>query len=462
MLRYKYIEVEQPIGTFYLCSMPAKQLIGFVESRPLSDNRGVQRNMSNDRANAIARYCADPDAVFPTPIVVSVDKDAAVTLDEVNGRLIIKNEKEIIGDVIDGQHRLWGIERSEYASEFSLPVVFMFNLTMEEKVYVFSTINSNQKKVDMSLIYQLFEVSTSRSPQQTVHQIASVMNYNENSPFYNSLKMLGKKAATQEKATLSQGTFAKSVMQLISKSPNDDTIKLKRGEKLQPIEGMPLRDFFILEMDDIITKILLNCFNALKNVFPDEYNDRTNNILWKTTGFRAVIHALNTMLRKGKREQYLTLGFFTKCFESFRIVLQEEGIKLTSESFPGGGEQNQKLLAAYIMDGVSRVDERDYKSNLKVNRTFQDFINNIDTSDIYELYDLCHILNVHNSAYECFKCEYNENTGSITITHSYSDTTVTLQASQSREIIAYIERNYMNGEDYESWLGFNEQVNKEK
>ena len=98
----------------------------------------------------------------------------------------------------------------------------MFDLTVAEEAYIFSTINSNQRKVDPSLIYDLFDVSTNRSPQKTAHEIARVMNSSTSSPFYNRLKMLGKKASGQDKASLSQGTFAKSILMLISKKPDED------------------------------------------------------------------------------------------------------------------------------------------------------------------------------------------------------------------------------------------------
>lgn len=69
----------------------------------------------------------------------------------------------------------------------------MIDLTEEEKAYIFSTINSNQTKVDKSLIYDLFDLSKTRSPFKTAHYIARNMNTETNSPFKNKLKMLGKK-----------------------------------------------------------------------------------------------------------------------------------------------------------------------------------------------------------------------------------------------------------------------------
>ena len=97
-------------------------------------------------------------------------------------------------------------------------VVVMFDLTEEEKAYIFSTINSNQTKVDKSLIYDLFELSKTRSPHKTCHEIARIMNSDKNSPFYGKLKMLGKKS--DKTAILSQGTFVNYLCRLMSNKPN--------------------------------------------------------------------------------------------------------------------------------------------------------------------------------------------------------------------------------------------------
>lgn len=352
-MKTKYIEVQQPIGTFYMCCLPAQSLLNIVRVTPRNQNiEGVQREMSQSRIKEIGSYCSEPDAVFPTPIVISIDKGASVEIDEDHQEIMLPDDV-IVGEVIDGQHRLWGIQRSSYIDQFNLPVVFMFDMTVEEKAYVFSTINSNQKKVNSSLIYDLFDVSTLRSPKRTVHYISRLMNSLEDSPFYNRLKMLGKKEKTQENATLSQGTFAKSILMLISQNPDNDARLIKNGETLPSDSNLCFRQYFIEDRDGVILKILLNCFNALKEVFMEEWENPNDNILWKTTGFRAVIYALPHLYKKGIKEKSLTKEFFKSCFENLKRQLSDKNIKLTSSSFPGGGEQNQKKLAGIIVESIS-------------------------------------------------------------------------------------------------------------
>ena len=357
MKTVSYIEVQQPIGTFYLCAIPAKELLAIVkvDERTTLDDDGVQREQSKERITKIGQYCSDPDAVFPTPIVVSVRESNEVIVNE-SEHTISYPEDKIIGSVLDGQHRLWGIEQSVYRDKFILPVVFMFDLTKEEEAYIFATINSNQRKVNMSLIFDLYENSRHHSPGKTAHYIARTLNSQKESPFFNRLKMLGKKEEGQEKATISQGTFAKAIVTLISKRPDEDTIRVKRGEPLIPDSSLPFRDFYIQEKDTVIAKILFNCFNALKYVFPEEWENPDDYVLWKTTGFLGIIKAMPQMYDLGKINRTLEEKFFIKCFEAFKDKLKEKGKTLNSKHFPGGGDQVQAMFADLLVESLNNVD----------------------------------------------------------------------------------------------------------
>ena len=100
------------------------------------------------------------------------------------------------------------------------------------------------------------------------------------------------------------------------------------------IESLPLRKYFISEQDNVIMKIVENCFTALKNVFPVEWNRPENNILWKTTGFCGVMIALNNIVSKGIAEKQLTEEFFMTIFRRFKAVIEDKDIQLTSRDFP--------------------------------------------------------------------------------------------------------------------------------
>lgn len=371
ILELPYLEYEQPIGVFYMTVISADNLIRIVDIRRrgekkneglllwndnLADNaEGVQRQESLERVNKISKFCEDPDATFPTPIIVSVYQHVKV---EGEGRVFrfCIDEGERIGDVIDGQHRLMGIAKSGYANRFMLPVALMFNMNVEEKAYVFSIINSTQTKVSMSLIYDLFDLSTKRSPQKTAHEIARSLNKMEKSPFYNRLKMLGRKESGQDYATLSQGSFVKQFLTLVSKDPDEDSSRIKRGLRLQDY-NLPFRQYFIEERDDVILKILMNCFTALKEEFLDEWKDPSRNVLWKTTGYGAIIKAFPYLYKSGIDTKDLSQDYFRKCFFNLRVFMEKKNEDFSNRFFSGGGEQLQQKLAGYIQKAQEVANE---------------------------------------------------------------------------------------------------------
>ena len=344
MIEIPYIEINQPIGSFYITKISADVLINLVNITPrdASNPNAIQRDQSNKRINEISKYCSDPDATFPTPIIISIYENVNIIRTKYTFSL---NNSHIdkIGEVIDGQHRLKGIEKSGYSHKFDLPVVLMFDLTEEEKAYVFSIINSKQTKVSTSLIYDLFALSEHRSPQKTAHEIARAMNSNSQSPFYNRLKMLGKKEKDQDEAILSQGTFVKYLIELISKKPDEDYLDSKKEISFKENLELPLRDYFIKGKDEIILKILLNLFKSLKDSFPDYWENPKENILWKTTGYIAVMQSFNYLYKIGDDQNDLSYGFFRKIFDNFSNYLQEKNIELTSKDFPSNAQQQTKL-----------------------------------------------------------------------------------------------------------------------
>ena len=353
--RIDVFPVQQPIGTFYMGVMDAQDLLRItaVNQRKNSVD-GVQREVDPARIKEIASFTFDPDATFPTPVIISVNDNADAYVE--NNSVFVYESDMVIGEVLDGQHRLRGLENSSEIGKFQMPVILMFGLTDEENAYVFSIINSKQTKVNTSLIYDLYDLSTHRSPQKTAHDLARSMNSMEDSPFYLRLKMLGTKEVGQDDAILSQGTFAKTVMTLYSKNVEDDKRKIRRNEPLEDDGSLYLRKYFIKEQDKVILLVLENCFLGLKRAFLEHWKTPKDNILWKSTGFGAIIKALPALLEIGVSRKNLTEDFFYECFMKFRNKLEIDKKKLISSEY-GSGEQAQRRLAGEIVNAVKDDDD---------------------------------------------------------------------------------------------------------
>ena len=345
MKRIQTIPVNQPIGTFYIGKMKGVDLTEstYISRRDYEPDLfqsigGVQRRDSRKRIGAIMEYTRDPDAIFPTPIILSVSAPDVRLLE--NNEIQFPEGKRCF-EIIDGQHRLLGLKESNLLSEFEIPVAILLNTTEEQKAYIFSTINSNQEKVGLSLIYDLFGVTEGRSPYKTCHSLARSFNSDAASPFFQRLKMLGKTVYGEE--SLTQGTFVNKVIDLISADPKLDTINLKNSKRLEPDTTRPLRDFFIHEKDDVIYKVLLNYFRAIADAFPREWEDHTKFILRRTTGFAGLILALKVILPRGHAQKTLNYEFFQRIARNLKAYTEKHSVQLTLDKFPSNYKNQGKI-----------------------------------------------------------------------------------------------------------------------
>lgn len=345
MITLLLMEIEQPIGTFYLGKIKMSELKNIAEINRRNLQQGTQRQLKDKKVDDISYYCNDPDAIFPTPIILSLTSNSMLEpLDNGLFRIVL-NEKDK-AEIIDGQHRFEGIKQSKL-KDIYLPIVVMFNLNDSEKAYIFSTINNNQAKVDKSLIYDLFGVAETRSPYKTCHEIARMLNSDPQSPYCGRIKMLEKRQSEEE--ILSQGTFVTHLLRLITSNANKDTVDSKNDKEIIDNQNLVFRKYYINNQDAAIAKILINYFQAAKKVFSREWIDDSF-ILTKTTGYSALIRALKILVPSGEQKGDLTEDAFEKIFIKVKDLLTKDNKVLTSENFPAGAV-GEKLLSDYIIKG---------------------------------------------------------------------------------------------------------------
>ncbi len=341
------IAFDQPAGSFLLAALSGDEIIKISKASPrkADSTGGIQRELDSRRVKEIAEYAHSADASFPTPILLALDQSSYELDDET-----LTIEGEHIADIVDGQHRVKGLEQSKIAEKFTIPVVFILDATEEQKALIFATINGKQTKVPASLIYDLFDVTTTRSPQKTAHEIARALNSTSSSPWFKRLKMLGKKTPFSNES-LSQGTFIKFLLPLISTDPVTDMDNVRKGKELQPRPDCIFNEYWRKDQDSVILKILINVFQAAKETWPDEWDDSSSSILTKTTGYTGIISALPKMFNKGRETKNFSLDFFKSIFEKVKEKMKKEHIELTSQHFISsarGEAQFRKLIESVI------------------------------------------------------------------------------------------------------------------
>lgn len=324
-MEYPYIELEQPGGTFYVTTILASEIVDRVEIRRRgSAPDGIQRNPDTKRINEIKKYALREDAVFPTPIIISCDGEIINT----ETKTVNFTKHASLGHILDGQHRVMGLQQltKEQQAKFKLLVIFVTGTDVYSDATIFLTINSNQKPVPKSLIYDLFGISEERTEIKACHEIAKSLNSERDSPLHQKIKMLGIKTAPTE--TISQSAFIDALKPLMSP------------------KGC-FRKYYENERDDIILRILLNCFGALAKTFPLEWSSN-NHLLAKTVGFGGLMKAMPQMFSAGEKQGSLTEDFFQSVFERLRKNLETRSLTLTKNDFQTSNDAMIKLSQLII------------------------------------------------------------------------------------------------------------------
>jgi DGQHR domain-containing protein len=202
-----------------------------------------------------------------------------------------------IAKVIDGQHRIEGL-RDFAGGSFEVNVSVFVDMDIADQAYLFSTVNLAQTKVNRSLVYDLYELAKTRSPQKTCHEMAVAMDKHAKSPLYQRIKRLGVATDGRFTETITQATFVQSVLNYISTDPLGDRNLFMQGKKPKPAERvlsekLIFRNMFLEEKDLEITDIVWNYFTAVRDRWPTAWDNFGRGIMLnKTNGFRALMRFL--------------------------------------------------------------------------------------------------------------------------------------------------------------------------
>ena len=382
-IKIPVLPIEQPIGKFFIGVIDADDLVDitYVDRREMKKESGgfigIQRELNESRRKILEKYVNTADATFPTSVVLSVSGDCA-TLED--GYLILKPyedtdnpegniPKDQIAQVIDGQHRIEGLKNLSSDVVFQTNVTIFVDMEIADQAMVFSTVNLHQSKVNSSLVYDLYELATSRSPQKTAHDITVVLNDLEKSPFYERIKRLGKVTPGKEYETITQASMVQMLLRYISSDPMLDRSNILEEKPLKPAEGKELqrlifRNLFIEGKDEDITKIVWSFFAAVAERWPEAWSKNESDdaleqrgyVLHRTNGFRACMRYMHDAYLKILEENSLEIGSIVSK-QKFKEKLDPVPLRdadFTTENFnPGSGGEGRLYR---ILSGSERLN----------------------------------------------------------------------------------------------------------
>lgn len=363
------IEVNQPLGAFYVFKIPATKLVEITFSMAAysQDGKlsGVQRKLKDERIKQIALFSGTKNATLPSSIILSANfessgqfvEDEEITWKVVKDKIVIPSNKPL-ASIIDGQHRVEGIKKAIKDGifiDFDILCSVYIDLPFPQQAEIFTSINYNQKKVDKSVAYELFGYDLEDtdvknwSPDTLAIYFARVLNNDKKSPLNGHIYSSLQGSIKHDKWFISTACIVESICLLFTNDATKDRYVIHQSQsslfnasgrdRLKQIKSnAPLRQLYIERKDKDIFEYIMSFLNKVDSLgwFSD-----TDLVTTKTIGFLAMFEILKEILKDpSKYDKSL------KCLEKVDI----KDLQKDTFSFSGIGKSQVKSILKRALD----------------------------------------------------------------------------------------------------------------
>ncbi|MCE2699511.1 MAG: DGQHR domain-containing protein [Nostocales cyanobacterium LE14-WE4] len=301
---FSYLEVTQINRKLILTKLPAGILvnISYASVRGKDDEPGaVQRLLNPKRIESIKDFTLE-GGDYPGAIIlnwVSVQN----SLQKQDKKISFANVSRS-AQIIDGQHRVAGLKSAinelKDIAKLEIPVAIYENLTTKECADIFLAINTEQKTVPPSLVFDLYGIASESVIDPAAvraRDIAIYLNETEDSPFHDQIKFPG---AAKRKGGIALSTAITSIKPLVEEKGRFEQISI-----------------FELEIQK---RIIMNFMIAIREKYEKNW-DRKENVFLYASGFAGAMEFL-----------HLKVIPYCSSKSSFKIETIQDVLNFTSDN----------------------------------------------------------------------------------------------------------------------------------
>jgi DGQHR domain-containing protein len=379
----KAIKIKHKDLPLYLFGMPASQIldISYILPRSRDDPDEIERVLDRTRVQEISDYIGNANSYLPSAILLNFDPgdNEQVKFADKEGESIIQislpdqskaevreqieheiadGKLEIEGDeaisleverrltkvayIIDGQHRLKGLERAAKL-DLVLPVVGLRNAELKKAAKIFADINGLQKPVSPNAILLIrYEIGDLPDLKAQATSIAHQLNDRADSPFHDRVKIYEQDTGRW----LTADSFQRMLYPIV---------------RTGPLQGMVLNDQ---------TSNIINFFEALKRQNPAAFDEETRRdyILTQPRGIEACLGIFDRVWRRC--ETYEGGNFDTdSVFKQISRMSVMDWNKAKYGQLKGAG--GVEMLIDQLILLLPEKDEREVANYTEVKRWFE-------------------------------------------------------------------------------------------
>ena len=326
---YRYVATQFAEHTIYTFAMRVGDLLQmqYVASRGVSTEQGaVQRILNKGRVDAISKFVLAGNSFVNTFILNWTDTQY---MPKVKKDTLILPLQGRFAQMLDGQHRMAGLQEAVNqkadVADMEVLVSLFIGLNTKEAAKIFLNINSEQKPVPRSLIYDLFGEAYD-DPESVITRVTDIvafLNETEESPYYGRVHYPGKPN--------SQNLIDLAIMVNAMKPAFERNGTLNQ-----------------LQLSEIETqrKILLNFYTVIKNKYEDLWDKPKDNLFLRAAGFSGAFDFLTgTLLQQCQTDRKFSVAHMESLMKlnSFPMLKSEDVKSL-------GGRMARARVTAYFRE----------------------------------------------------------------------------------------------------------------
>lgn len=276
---YRYVVTQFAEHSIYTFAMRVGDLlqVQYVASRGVSTEQGaVQRILNKSRVDSISKFVLAGNSFVNTFILNWTETQY---MPKVKKESLILPLQGRFAQMLDGQHRIAGLQEAvnqkpEVADKEVLVSLFI-GLNTKEAARIFLNINSEQKPVPRSLIYDLFgeAYDDPESAITRVTDIVAFLNETEDSPYYGRVHYPGK---PNSQNLIDLAIMVNAMKPAFERNGTFNQLQLTEIETQQ--------------------KILFNFYTAINKRYEDVWDKPKENLFLRAAGFSGAFDFLTGTL----------------------------------------------------------------------------------------------------------------------------------------------------------------------
>ena len=346
---------KRPDVNLYVATLRLKDLLGRFQSDTCEDENpnGYQRPVTASRLRQLSSYMRDEEGMLPTSILLCIRQPHHALFEpnvEANGKgesgmLTIDQETPLW--VVDGQHRLHGLERAlkkdkaKWLADYPLPVVIVEGIDAYEEMRYFHVINTRHKGVPTDVVdrhlLSMREAEGSALIEREgeknylrgrATKLVDLLNSDKDSPWKGRIRTPGQHLRPEH--------------------------LMRQHSMVSALDPM-VRDSFVKRLtDEEAGKLLLNYWAAARECWPPVFETPSEYILQKPLGAGALYQIFPDVLEVCRAADDFTQA---KMLDTLSYVGRSAGfwhIGRGHHLVRNSGSRAVKALAEYLRDRLPR------------------------------------------------------------------------------------------------------------